>query len=52
MPTPNPAVLRRDALAGVTTGYALRLDADTHIGPDLERMIAAQSARATPTSAR
>jgi hypothetical protein len=34
-------LLRRDALAGVTTGYALRLDADTHIGPDLERMIAA-----------
>ena len=44
MPDPNPAGLMKDALASVTTGYALRLDADTYIGPGLERMIAAVAA--------
>src|SRR5580765_1866342 len=38
---PNPACLMKEALATVTTGYALRLDADTYIGPGLERMLAA-----------
>jgi hypothetical protein len=44
MADPNPAVLMKDALAVVTTGYALRLDADTYIGPGLERMIAGVAA--------
>jgi cellulose synthase/poly-beta-1,6-N-acetylglucosamine synthase-like glycosyltransferase len=41
---PNPACLMKQALADVTTTYALRLDADTYIGPGLERMIAAVAA--------
>jgi hypothetical protein len=41
---PNPAGLMKQALADVTTTYALRLDADTYIGPGLERMIAAVAA--------
>jgi hypothetical protein len=41
MANPNPACLMKEALATVTTGYALRLDADTYIGPGLERMVAA-----------
>jgi len=38
---PNPANLMRTALAEVTTSFALRLDADTYIGPGLEKMVAA-----------
>jgi len=34
----------RAALASVSTSYALRLDADTHIGGDLERIVAAVAA--------
>src|ERR1700704_2629298 len=37
---PNPANLMRAALAAVTTTYALRLDADTHLDSGLDRMIA------------
>ncbi len=37
---PSPPVLMKEALASVTTPYCLRLDADTHIGPGLERMVA------------
>jgi hypothetical protein len=37
---PCPPSLMKVALASVTTTYALRLDADTRIGPGLERMIA------------
>ncbi|MDX6412749.1 MAG: hypothetical protein QOH23_159 [Gaiellaceae bacterium] len=44
LPEPNPAGLMKQALATVTTTYALRLDADTYIGPGLERMIAAIAA--------
>jgi len=38
---PDPASLMKVALAHVTTTYALRLDADTHIGPGLGRVVAA-----------
>jgi hypothetical protein len=41
---PNPAVLLKAALAEVSTAYALRLDADTNIGPGLERLVAAIAA--------
>ena len=41
MADPNPAMLVKEALAEVTTTYALRLDADTTIGGDLERVVAA-----------
>jgi len=41
---PNPANLMKEALAEVTTGYALRLDADTYIGPGLAKMVAAVEA--------
>jgi len=34
----------KEALADVTTGYALRLDADTHIGDELPRVVAAIAA--------
>jgi cellulose synthase/poly-beta-1,6-N-acetylglucosamine synthase-like glycosyltransferase len=44
MENPNPAVLMKAALTAVTTTYVLRLDADTHMGPDLPRMIAAVAA--------
>jgi hypothetical protein len=44
MERPNPAALMKTALADVTTAYALRLDADTHLGDDLERVIAAVAA--------
>jgi hypothetical protein len=42
--SPNPASLMRAALPSVTTTYALRLDADTHIGAGLERVVAAVQA--------
>ncbi len=38
---PSPPALMKVALDSVTTSYALRLDADTHIGPGLERMMGA-----------
>ncbi len=38
---PNPASLMREALAEVTTTYALRLDADTHLDEGLDRIVAA-----------
>jgi Glycosyl transferase family group 2 len=41
---PNPAKLMREALATVTTTYALRLDADTHLDSGLDRMVAAVAA--------
>jgi hypothetical protein len=44
MAKPNPAALMKGALADVTTAYALRLDADTRIGGDLERIVAAVAA--------
>jgi hypothetical protein len=47
MERPNPAELLQAALPFVTTAYALRLDADTHIGPDLDRVIAAVAASGT-----
>ena len=43
-PVPNPANLMKEALARVTTGYALRLDADTYIGPGLAKVVAAVEA--------
>jgi hypothetical protein len=42
--SPNPASLMREALASVSTTWALRLDADTSIGEDIERVVAAVSA--------
>jgi cellulose synthase/poly-beta-1,6-N-acetylglucosamine synthase-like glycosyltransferase len=44
MEQPNPAHLMKTALDSVTTTYALRLDADTRLAPDLDRMIAAVAA--------
>jgi len=44
MAQPNPATLMREALASVTTTYALRLDADTHLGDGLDRIVAAVAA--------
>jgi cellulose synthase/poly-beta-1,6-N-acetylglucosamine synthase-like glycosyltransferase len=44
MEKPNPARLMSEALDSVTTAYALRLDADTRLGPDLDRTIAAVAA--------
>jgi cellulose synthase/poly-beta-1,6-N-acetylglucosamine synthase-like glycosyltransferase len=41
---PNPANLMREALAAVTTTYALRLDADTHLDGGLEQIVAAVAA--------
>ncbi len=41
MTDPNPATLMHEALASVTTGYALRLDADTHLADGLDRVVAA-----------
>jgi hypothetical protein len=41
---PNPAKLMRDALASVTTTYALRLDADTHLDAGLDRVVAGVAA--------
>jgi cellulose synthase/poly-beta-1,6-N-acetylglucosamine synthase-like glycosyltransferase len=41
---PNPAKLMREALASVTTTYALRLDADTHLDRGLDEMVAAVAA--------
>jgi hypothetical protein len=38
---PNPASLVKQALAAVTTTYAVRLDADTHLESGLDRMVAA-----------
>jgi hypothetical protein len=43
-PDPNPALLMKVALPHVTTSYTLRLDADTGIGPGLERIVAAVAA--------
>jgi cellulose synthase/poly-beta-1,6-N-acetylglucosamine synthase-like glycosyltransferase len=43
-PHPNPAALMHEALAAVTTTYALRLDADTHLESGLGRMVAAVAA--------
>jgi len=39
--TPCPPALMKEALGGVTTRYALRLDADTRLGPGLQRVVAA-----------
>lgn len=44
MASPNPANLMREALAAVTTTYALRLDADTHLETGLDRIVAAVAA--------
>ena len=41
---PNPANLMNEALASVTTTYALRLDADTHLDTGLDRIVAAVAA--------
>jgi hypothetical protein len=41
---PNPASLMREALGAVTTTYALRLDADTHLDDGLDRIVAAFAA--------
>jgi len=41
MESPNPACLMKAALDSVTTNYALRLDADTRLGLDLDRTVAA-----------
>lgn len=41
---PDPASLMKAALPHVTTTYALRLDADTRIGPGLGRVVAAVAA--------
>ena len=41
---PNPANLMGEALAAVTTTYALRLDADTHMDDGLDRVVAAVAA--------
>ena len=43
-PAPNPANLMEEALTTVTTGYALRLDTGTCIGPGLAKMVAAVEA--------
>ena len=43
--SPNPAELLKASLPAVTTTYALRLDADTSIGDDLGRAVAAVAAR-------
>ncbi len=44
---PNPAKLMAKALAAVTTTYALRLDADTHLADGLDRVVAAVAASGT-----
>jgi cellulose synthase/poly-beta-1,6-N-acetylglucosamine synthase-like glycosyltransferase len=42
--SPNPAKLVKESLPAVTTTYTLRLDADTSIGDDLGRAVAAVAA--------
>jgi cellulose synthase/poly-beta-1,6-N-acetylglucosamine synthase-like glycosyltransferase len=42
--SPNPAKLVKESLSAVTTTYSLRLDADTSIGDDLSRGVAAVAA--------
>jgi hypothetical protein len=44
LPDPNPPLLMKVALEDVTTTYALRLDADTVVGPGLERLVASIAA--------
>ena len=43
--SPNPARLVKESLPAVTTTYTLRLDADTSIGDDLARAVAAVAAK-------
>ena len=49
--SPNPAKLVKESLPAVTTTYCLRLDADTSIGDDLGRAVAAVAAK-EPRSVR
>jgi cellulose synthase/poly-beta-1,6-N-acetylglucosamine synthase-like glycosyltransferase len=42
--SPNPAALVHAALPAVTTGFTFRLDADTSVGDDLRRAVAAVAA--------
>ena len=44
MPSPNPAALMKEAVRGIATTYTIRLDADTYIGPGLEKLVAAVEA--------
>lgn len=41
LPNPNPAALLKAALPAVTTTYTFRLDADTSVGDDVARAVAA-----------
>jgi Glycosyl transferase family group 2 len=41
LPDPNPAELLKAALSAVTTTYTFRLDADTSVGDDVARAVAA-----------
>src|SRR5262249_6877779 len=43
-PQPNPPRLMKAALPSVTTDYVLRLDADTAIGPGIEKLVASVAA--------
>ena len=49
--SPNPAKLIKASLPAVTTTYTLRLDADTSVGDDLARAVAAVAAK-EPRSVR
>jgi cellulose synthase/poly-beta-1,6-N-acetylglucosamine synthase-like glycosyltransferase len=43
--SPNPAKLVKESLSDVKTTYTLRLDADTYVGDDLGRAVAAVAAK-------
>jgi hypothetical protein len=43
-PQPDPPRLLKAALPSVTTGHVLRLDADTAVGPGVDRLVAAVAA--------